>query len=62
MAVDKWSADEEGYKKQLEERYKSIDTELEEEEKNKEVPEELTRPIAEQLLTDKEKLLTNIYT
>ena len=57
LAVDKWGQDLD-YTAEIKEIYCKIDKELEEEELSEEVPRELTREIAEALLTEKENLLT----
>ena len=60
LTLDKWCQDQD-YVKQIKEEYKKIDTELDEEEKNEPIPEGLDKEKAEQLLSEKEKLLTNVY-
>jgi len=61
LALDKWSTDVD-YTNTIKAEYEKIDKELEKEEMSEPVPEELTKALAEQLLSEKEKLLTNIYT
>lgn len=60
MSLDKWAADPE-YVRIIKEEYKKIDDEADEEELKEEVPEGLTSLIAEQLLSEKETLLKNVY-
>ena len=60
MALDKWATDPD-YVKQVKDEYAKIDKEMYDEEMNIEVPESLTKPIANQLLSEKEALLTNVY-
>jgi hypothetical protein len=61
LAIEKWGQDTDGYVKDIKEQYERIDKELEDEETAELVPEGLDRPMAEQLLSEKENLLTNIY-
>ena len=61
MGLDKWSQDVE-YTNEIKAAYMKIDKELDDEEMEGELPEGLTKQMAEQLLSEKEKLLSNIYT
>ena len=61
MALDKWSQDIE-YTNLIKAEYMKVDKEIDDEDMNEAIPEGLTKQMAEQLLSEKEKLLTNIYT
>lgn len=61
MSIDKWGQEAE-YTSAVKAEYAKIDDELKKEEESVPVPEGLTREMAEQLLQEKEALLTNIYT
>lgn len=60
MAIEKWGRDME-YVEAIKKKYEEIDKEIEEDEKQVEVPEGLTKEVAEQLLREKEELLIKIY-
>ena len=60
MALDKWATDPD-YIKQVKDEYAKIDKEMYDEEMSVEVPEGLTKDIANQLLSEKEALLTHVY-
>ena len=60
MSLDKWGADQD-YVKIIKEEYKKIDDEADADELSEAIPETLTQQIAEQLLTEKEALLKNVY-
>ena len=60
MAIEKWGRDME-YVEAIKKQYEKIDKEFEEDEKQVEVPEGLTKEVAEQLLQEKEELLLKIY-
>lgn len=60
MALEKWAVDEQ-YVKEIKEKYAQIDQEMYDEEMALAVPETLTREVANQLLSEKESLLTNVF-
>ena len=61
LAIDKWGQDTDGYVKEIKLRYEKIDKEYDDEELEEPIPEGLDKTMAEQLLTEKERLLNNIY-
>jgi len=61
MAVDKWGQDKD-YVSAVKLEYEKIDKELEAQDDEEPLPEGLVKEIANQLLKEKEMLLTNIYT
>lgn len=60
MSLDKY-ATENDYITQVKEAYAKIDKEMYDEEMSMPVPETLTKEIANQLLNEKETLLTNVF-
>ena len=56
LSLDKWGQDLE-YTKAIKEKYDLIDKQMEEEDLQEEIPEDLTKEVAEQLLSEKEALL-----
>ena len=60
MALDKYATDTD-YVKVVKDEYAKIDKEMYDEEMSIAVPDTLTKQIANQLLSEKEALLTNVY-
>ena len=61
MTLDRLAKDQD-YVKQVKEQYAKIDKEFEEDEKTNPIPEGLTKPVAQQLLAEKEQLLQKVFT
>ena len=59
MALDKYGQDTD-YQAQLKVEQEKVDKEMEEDEQQEDIPEGLTKVLAEQLLEEKEKALQNI--
>ena len=60
MSLDKYATDS-NYITQVKDEYAKIDKEMYDEEMSIAVPESLTKEIANQLLSEKETLLTNVF-
>ena len=60
LSLDKWSSDME-YVKLIKDEYEKIDKQILEEEAQEEIPEGLTKEMAESLLVEKETVLNRAY-
>ena len=60
MTIDKWGSNPE-YVAAIKESYGDIDKELENEQMSVPLPEELVKPLAEQLFKEKEEAIKNVY-
>ena len=60
MSLDKWRGDTD-YTNAIRDKFKVIDEEFKQSELDQEIPECLTKELAEQLIEEKEKNLMNVF-